>query len=336
MNNRAVAIIVAAGAGSRFGAPKVLIPIAGFPVLQHAVSAFLDHPAIGHIRIVTNADSESAARHLFAAEITSGRISLASGGSERQDSVRNGLAALPATDLVLVHDAARPIVPAVVIDRVLAALAEGADAVVPALPVVDTIRRTTGDSTETIDRTNLFRVQTPQGFRIDVLRQVLEHSETDGSLVTDEAVLVERLGRRVVIVPGSERLHKVTTPADVELIERMAGEQKVSRTRTGIGYDVHRLVPGRDLVLGGVRIPFALGLDGHSDADVLIHAIADALLGTFALGDIGQHFPPTDPKWQGMSSLLILEHAAKLVGEAGGEIISIDATVIAEAPKIGP
>jgi 2-C-methyl-D-erythritol 4-phosphate cytidylyltransferase/2-C-methyl-D-erythritol 2,4-cyclodiphosphate synthase len=220
------------------------------------------------------------------------------------------------------------------IERTITALADGADAVVPVLPVTDTLKFKSGQDVRTLDRTNLFRSQTPQGFEVSRLGATLAEAARGGFHATDEATLIERDGGKVVLIEGDERNLKLTVPADRAILEALMSASQFSRS--GIGYDVHRLVPDRDLVLGGVRIPHDRGLEGHSDADVVLHALCDALLGACALGDIGHHFPPGDEQFRGISSLELLRRVSALLDANGFEIGNMDVMVIAESPKIGP
>ncbi|MBI0474852.1 bifunctional 2-C-methyl-D-erythritol 4-phosphate cytidylyltransferase/2-C-methyl-D-erythritol 2,4-cyclodiphosphate synthase [Sphingomonas sp. MA1305] len=316
------ALIVAAGSGSRAGGavPKQYAPLGGKPLLRWAYEAFARHPAIAEVVVVIAAGAEAQAR----AALGDG-ARLVTGGASRRESVARGLAAVDGAR-VLVHDAARPFVPAAVIDRVIAALDE-AEGAYPVLAVADTLVR----DGAVVPRDGLARVQTPQGFRTEVLRAAHAGWPADEE-ATDDAQMVRRLGGRVVLVQGDAMLDKVTHPQDFAAAEtRLAFE-----TRSASGFDVHRLEAGEDLWLGGVLIPHDRGLSGHSDADVALHAITDALLGTIAAGDIGTHFPPSDPQWRGAESGQFLRHAAGLVAEQGGRIDFIDLTLICEAPKIGP
>lgn len=331
MKQRAAAIIVAAGSAQRFGTAKILTPIAGSTAVERAVRAFAESDRVDEIVLVTCNELLDDLRHRFGARAD---IRIVEGGSERQHSVSNGLAALGDVDIVLVHDAARPLVTSDVIARVLDGLSDRYDACIPVLPVADTLKRVQADQIATVDRTGLFRAQTPQAFRVERLRAALSWAAEHGKTATDEAGLIEETGGTIATVPGDERLMKLTYPEDAAVLNQLAQEPR--RYQTGIGYDAHRLVPERPLILGGVQFDFHLGLDGHSDADVLAHAVADAVLGAAALGDIGQHFPPSDPQWRGMDSTRILARAVELLASVGAALISIDATVIAEAPKIGP
>ena len=318
---RTVALIVAAGTGSRAGGavPKQYATVAGKPLIAHAYAAFAAHPSVDEVVVVIALGAED---HVFAAL---GPVRTVTGGATRRESVARGLAAIDA-DRVLVHDAARPFVPADVIDRILAAL-DGDDGAMPVLAVADTLIRDGG----VVPRDGLSRVQTPQGFRVDPLRAAHAGWPVDDE-ATDDAQMVRRLGGSVALVQGDAMLDKVTHPQDFA-----AAEAKVTwETRSASGFDVHRLEAGEELWLGGVLIPHDKGLSGHSDADVGLHALTDALLGTIAAGDIGTHFPPSDPQWKGADSSQFLQHAATLIADKGGRIYFVDLTLICEAPKIGP
>lgn len=318
---RTVALIVAAGSGSRAGGavPKQYAYVAGKPLIAHAYAAFAGHPAVDKVVVVIAAGAEELAMAAL------GPVRTVIGGRTRRESVARGLAAIVA-DRVLVHDAARPFVPAGVIDRVLAAL-ETDDGAMPVLAVADTLVR---DGT-VVPRDGLSRVQTPQGFRLGALRAAHDGWPADEE-ATDDAQMVRRLGGAIALVQGDTMLDKVTHPDDFAAAEaRVAWE-----TRSASGFDVHRLEAGEELWLGGVLIPHDKGLSGHSDADVGLHALTDALLGTIAAGDIGTHFPPSDPQWKGADSAQFLQHAASLIADKGGRIDFVDLTLICEAPKIGP
>jgi 2-C-methyl-D-erythritol 4-phosphate cytidylyltransferase/2-C-methyl-D-erythritol 2,4-cyclodiphosphate synthase len=339
VNERIAAVIVAAGQSTRFGAPKILTPIAGIPAILWAVRAFQAVPGWSKLVLVINPELQPRVEAILAADQSSVRVALVPGGERRQDSVLAGLAAAGDAEVVVIHDGARPLVTPHLIEATVAAVRSGADAAVTAVPVADTLKRDHGERVETVDRSDLWRAQTPQAFRADRLRAALAHADEHGLTVTDEAMAIEMMGGTVTLVPGDEQNIKLTTPGDAVLIEALAGAQSQSRRatiRTGIGYDVHRLVPGRPLILGGIEIPFELGLEGHSDADVLLHAIADAILGAAAMGDIGRHFPPSDETYRGISSVTLLERSHNIIAAAGYEVVNIDATVIAEEPKIGP
>ena len=327
-------LIVAAGRGSRFGGPlpKQYCLLAGQPVLRHTVLAFRRHPAIASIRVAIHPDD----RALYDQAV--GGLGLAepvSGGALRQDSVRNLLTALdvPADDLVLIHDGARPLVSAAVIDGTIAALAE-ADGAIAALPVRDTVKRAVGTGIEeTVDRTYLWRAQTPQGFRYGAILHA--HRDGAGLDLSDDAAVAERAGMAVELVMGNEDNFKITTAEDLERAERLL-QSRLGDVRTGMGFDVHRLVPGDGCWINGIKIPHDQTLLGHSDADVGLHALTDAILGALGAGDIGQHFPPSDERWRGAASDKFLAHAASLVAARGGVIAHCDVTVICERPKIGP
>lgn len=319
---KTAALIVAAGTGERSGAPvpKQYMPVAGRPMLAWSHEALSRHPAIDTVLIVIGAGQE----HMLAEAIAAPRF--VTGGATRRESVAAGLAALDGFDRVLVHDAARPFVPPAVIDRLLAAL-DTSDGAVPVLAIADTLVR---DDGTTVPRAGLHRVQTPQAFRFPRLRAA--HAAWRGAEATDDAQMVRALGGLVALVQGDPVLDKITWPGDLP-----AAEQRIAReTRTATGFDVHRLEDGEQLWLGGVLIPHHQGLSGHSDADVALHAITDALLGTIAAGDIGMHFPPSDPRWRGAESGQFLRHALSLVLARGGRVTFVDLTVICEAPKIGP
>lgn len=331
---KTIALIVAAGRGERAGggAPKQYRRLAGLPVLRRSLSPFLAHPRVDAVRVVI-ADGQ----HDAYAEATAG-LNLPEpvvGGAERQDSVRLGLEALAdqRPDAVLIHDAARPFVPAAMIDRVLDALA-GAPGALPVLPVVDTLKRgANGFVGDTVSRDGLWRAQTPQGFRyaeiLDAHRAAL-----GGPAATDDAALAERAGLAVALVEGSEDAAKLTTAEDLARAE--ARLSALLETRVGTGFDVHRIGPGDAMMLGGVAIPHDGALVGHSDADVALHALTDAILGGLADGDIGAHFPPSDPQWRGAASDRFLADAVRRVHARGGRIRHLDLTIICERPKIGP
>lgn len=330
---RVAVILLAGGRGTRagFARPKQLEPLGGKPVLRWSLDALAAHPRVSGGVLIAGDDVMAAAPPL-----PEGWIS-ASPGVERQQSVANGLAALADWEdeaLVLVHDAARPGVTAKVIDRLLAVLA-GAEAAIPTLPVPDTLVRQADDEAgEVVDRGALARVQTPQAFRLGTLRRA--HAAAAGETATDDAQLVRRLGVPVAAVAGDPRLHKLTYAEDKSILEGLLEVKAMRRTAVGMGYDVHRLVVGKPLWIGGLEIEHSHGLEGHSDADVALHALTDAILGALGDGDIGTHFPPSDPAWRGAASWRFLDFAARRVEEAGGRIDHVDLTIIAEAPKIGP
>jgi 2-C-methyl-D-erythritol 4-phosphate cytidylyltransferase/2-C-methyl-D-erythritol 2,4-cyclodiphosphate synthase len=323
------ALIVAAGKGERLGGglPKQFRPVGGRPMLRRAVEALIGHPGIDAVRVVIGPGQEElAAKALHGLDVGA----LVIGGAERSDSVRAGLAECQ-DGVVLVHDAARPFCPPEVVDRLLDAL-EQADGAVPVLPVVDTLAKGDSELRGTVNRAQLLRVQTPQAFHVEDLIYAME--QADMRLATDESTVMQAAGLKVATVPGDQMLDKLTTASDWERAENMLAARMVSRT--GMGFDVHAFDGPGPLVMGGIVIPHDRGLAGHSDADVVLHAITDALLGAVALGDIGQHFPPSDPQWKGAASDIFLAHAAKLIRDAGGIIDHVDCTVICEAPKVGP
>nr|WP_294169243.1 bifunctional 2-C-methyl-D-erythritol 4-phosphate cytidylyltransferase/2-C-methyl-D-erythritol 2,4-cyclodiphosphate synthase [uncultured Sphingomonas sp.] len=323
------ALIVAAGKGERLGGdkPKQYRQLGGKPVLRRAVEALIGHPRIDAVRVVIGAGQEA----LAAAALDGVKVGeLIPGGAERAESVRAGVGAV-GSGIVLVHDAARPFCPPDVIDRLLGALSEH-DGAVPVLPVADTLAKGDRVLTGPVDRTRLLRIQTPQAFHVEDLSFALDEAGT--RTATDESSIMIAAGLKVAAVEGSEMLAKLTTASDWERAEIMWQARMVSRT--GTGFDVHAFEGPGPIIMGGVRIDHPQGLAGHSDADVVLHAITDALLGAAALGDIGQHFPPSDPQWKGAASDLFLAHAAKLIRDGGGIIDHVDCTVICEAPKVGP
>ncbi len=328
-------LIVAAGRGERAGAglPKQYRQLAGTPVLRRSVQAFIAHPAIAAVQVVIAAgDQERYDRAVGDLDLPPPII----GGAERQVSVRLGLEGLEtqAPDCVLIHDAARPVVPPALIDRVVAALEE-APAALPVLPVVDTVRRgEAGLSLGTVPRVNLYRAQTPQGMRFSEILAAHRAAEEQDITVTDDAALMEWAGHPVRLVDGAEETMKITTTEDFRRAE--ADLRQALEIRVGTGFDVHRFGPGDGVTLGGVSIPHDQALTGHSDADVALHALTDAVLGAIGDGDIGSHFPPTDPQWRGAASDQFLSHAVDRVTDLGGEIRHLDLTLICERPKVGP
>jgi 2-C-methyl-D-erythritol 4-phosphate cytidylyltransferase / 2-C-methyl-D-erythritol 2,4-cyclodiphosphate synthase len=325
------AIIVAAGSGIRAGGgvPKQYRAVAGQPLLRHAVTRLLRHPAITGVSVVIHPDC----RALYDAAVAG--LSLPApiaGGATRQDSVRAGLEALAPDppDIVLVHDAARAFVPKAVVDALVAAFDEGVDGACPALPQVDSLRRgDAGRFSGSVDRDNLWRVQTPQAFRFPA---ILAAHRAAAPGQTDEVSIALAAGLAVAITPGDERAFKVTEPDDFAKAEAMT----VYSSRAASGFDVHKFGPGDHVWLCGVKVPHDHGLIGHSDADAGLHALTDALLGTIAAGDIGDHFPPSDERWRGAASDQFLAHAATLVRDRGGLIDHVDVTLICERPKVGP
>jgi 2-C-methyl-D-erythritol 4-phosphate cytidylyltransferase / 2-C-methyl-D-erythritol 2,4-cyclodiphosphate synthase len=328
-----VALIVAAGRGSRFGgaSPKQYAELAGKPVLRHSLEAFARHPKVGAVRVVIHDDD----RALYdAASAGLSTLAPVTGGATRQESVLRGLESLQAMKpaVVLIHDAARPLVDAALIDRMLAALA-AAPGAIPALSVADTVKRAAnGQVVETLDRRSLWRAQTPQAFRFrDIMAA---HLAAAGLELTDDAAVAEAAGLVVALVEGAEENFKVTTEADLRRAQQILAP--AVDVRTGSGFDVHRFGPGNQIMLCGIPVPHDHGLLGHSDADVGLHALTDAVLGAIGAGDIGQHFPPSDPRWRGADSAQFLAHAGALVRERGGRILSADITLICERPKVAP
>jgi 2-C-methyl-D-erythritol 4-phosphate cytidylyltransferase/2-C-methyl-D-erythritol 2,4-cyclodiphosphate synthase len=330
-----VALLVAAGSGSRAGGetPKQYRMIGGKAVIAHAVDALLRHGGIDAIFVVIGAGQNETARQALGDRTVA---ALVEGADSRRGSVKAGLNAIGAAGgaaRVLIHDAARPFLPGVVVDRLLAAL-ESHEGAIPVLPVADTLVRGADDVMgDGVAREALYRVQTPQAFAFDAI--MAAHEAWDVSReATDDAQILQAAGHDVMLVEGDEGLEKLTYARDFERAEaRLSGGMTV---RVGMGYDVHRLAPDEELWLGGILVPHDRGLAGHSDADVALHAIVDAMLGALAEGDIGSHFPPSDAQWRGASSDRFLAYARDRVTARGGRIDHIDLTIICEAPKIGP
>lgn len=328
---RVATLIMAAGRGSRLGAkrPKQYLPLGGTPLLRYSLDRFLAHPKVDFLHCVISPDDDAEFRALDAG------VEAIPGGDSRQESVLRGLEGLAddAPDVVLIHDAARPFVDDATIDRVLAALVEAPGAI-PALPVVDSLRRAAdGWLTGAVRRDGLWRAQTPQGFRFaDILAA---HRAAAGLDLTDDAAVAERAGLEVRLVAGAEDNFKITTADDLARAERLLSA-RLDDVRVGSGFDVHRFGPGAGVMLCGIAVPHEAGLVGHSDADVGLHALTDAVLGALGAGDIGQHFPPSDPRWRGQSSALFLERAADLARARGGRIAHVDVTLLCETPKVAP
>lgn len=330
-----VALIVAAGRGERFGSdlPKQYLPLAGQAVLRRSVRAFLDHPAVTQVRVVINPEH----RDLYDRAVDGLPLpEPVPGGARRQESVRLGLEALAACgapDLVLIHDGARPLVDADTIARVVEALATAPGAIA-ATPLADTLKREAdGAIAATVDRTALWRARTPQGFRFaDILAA---HRDAAGLDLTDDAAVAERAGLSVRLLPSNPDNLKVTHAYDLARAERLIMAE-LGDIRVGTGFDVHAFVEGDNVMLCGVRVPHDRTFLGHSDADVGLHALTDAILGAIGDGDVGHHFPPSDPKWRGADSALFLRHARDLVSARGGVIAHVDVTIICERPKVGP
>ncbi len=329
-----VALVVGAGQGVRFGGavPKQYLPLAGQAVIRRSLRAFLNHPRVDAVRPVINPEYRDLFENACAGLSP---LPFVAGGATRQQSVLRGLESLvdlkPKT--VLIHDAARPLVDADLISRVLDAL-EKTPGAIPALAVTDTLKRAGKDAriSETVPRAGLWRAQTPQGFRFDDI--LAAHRRLVASEATDDAQLAEMAGLAVAVVEGNEDNMKLTTSDDWLRAEQKLGA--ALEPRTGSGFDVHRFGPGDHVTLCGMKIPHDAGLEGHSDADVAMHALTDAILGALGEGDIGHHFPPSDAKWRGAPSDIFLKHAGALTAAAGGRIVHVDVTVICERPRIGP
>lgn len=329
------ALIVAAGRGRRAAGsgPKQYRTLAGVSVLSRAMRAFVDHPKIDRVLVVIHPDdAEVYTRHT----LSHGKVAApVMGGETRAESVLNGLQTLADTDRVLIHDAARPFISAQVISRVLGAL-EAEDGAVPTLPAVDAMRRITdGALADPVARDDIRRAQTPQGFRLKTLLPIMQSAAAGGTLgaLSDEAEALIAAGHRVASVEGDPINFKLTIPEDFTMAERLLVQPDI---RTGQGYDVHAFGPGDHVILCGIKIPHDKGLMGHSDADVGLHTITDALLGAVAEGDIGRHFPPSDPQWKGVDSAVFLHRAVDIVTARGYTISNIDTTLICEDPKITP
>jgi 2-C-methyl-D-erythritol 4-phosphate cytidylyltransferase/2-C-methyl-D-erythritol 2,4-cyclodiphosphate synthase len=338
------AIIVAAGRGTRAktggGAPKQYLPLAGAPVLAYSLRTLTDHPRIDTAVVVYN--PEDAEFYQAAAIPFQSRLRPpVAGGATRQMSVLAGLEALgdARPDRVLIHDAARPFLSAELVDELVAALDTNAGAIA-AEPVSDTLKQAAADGTisRTVDRAGLWRAQTPQAFRYDIILDAHRRAAAEGRTdFTDDAGLAEWAGLPVKLVASSARNMKLTTAADIELAERLLAPAPAQlESRNGTGFDVHRFAAGDYVWLCGVKIPHAHRLEGHSDADVGLHALTDAILGAIGDGDIGQHFPPSDPQWRGAASRIFLADAAARVSKRGGRIVNVDVTLLCEAPKVGP
>jgi 2-C-methyl-D-erythritol 4-phosphate cytidylyltransferase/2-C-methyl-D-erythritol 2,4-cyclodiphosphate synthase len=329
-----IALILAGGSGVRLGSeiPKQYLELSGRALLCHSIETFLDHSAVDEVCCIIRPED----RELYDAAVAGLAIrEPVTGGRNRQESACFGLESLaeaaPAT--VLIHDGARPFIDSETIDRTLAGLLDY-PAALPAVPLSDTLKRSDGPRVgATIEREGLWRAQTPQGFRYQEI--LAAHRASIGEELTDDAAVAERAGLEVALVVGNENNMKITTAEDLQRARRMmAGDE--SDIRVGIGFDVHRFGPGSEIMLCGIGVPSDRGLVGHSDADVGLHAITDALLGAVAAGDIGMHFPPSDPQWSGAPSDQFVRHAAGLIRAKGGDISHVDVTIICELPKIGP
>ncbi|MEZ5841033.1 MAG: bifunctional 2-C-methyl-D-erythritol 4-phosphate cytidylyltransferase/2-C-methyl-D-erythritol 2,4-cyclodiphosphate synthase [Hyphomicrobiales bacterium] len=336
-------LLVAAGRGTRAAGfagelPKQYRRIGGRAIIARTLAQFLSHPAISGVTIVAHAADGEALTEATAAD--AGRFATVTGGATRQISVRNGLESLAGDppDAVLIHDGVRPFISHAVIDRAVAALRQHA-AVLVATPVTDTLKSTGtgGEVTGTVPREGLFAAQTPQGFAYAAI--LAAHRQAAGAGrddFTDDAAVAEWAGIPVHIVEGERGNIKITTREDIDMADARLNATEPMETRTGSGFDVHAFCAGDHIMLGGVRIAHDHGLAGHSDADVLLHAATDAVLGAIGAGDIGSHFPPSDPQWRGVSSDRFLRHACDLLAARGGRLVHLDLTAICEAPKVGP
>ena len=328
------ALVVAAGRGSRFGGalPKQYLPLAGATVLRHAVAALARHPRVTGVLAAIRPED----RALFDAAVAGlPMLPPVAGGATRQDSVRLGLEALAAHRpvCVLIHDGARPFPDAALIDRVIDGLESG-PAAIPCLPLRDTIKRAeSGAIRATVDRAELWRAQTPQGFHFGAI--LAAHRAAAGHQLTDDSAVAEAAGMTPLLVAGSADNLKLTTAEDLAAAERLIATRQ-GDVRVGQGFDAHAFGPGDRVFVCGVEIPHGAALVGHSDADVGLHALTDAVLGAIGAGDIGMHFPPSDPRWRGAASDRFLRHAADLVQARGGIVAAVDVTIICERPKIGP
>lgn len=340
------ALVAAGGRGVRLGAeqPKQFIEIAGRTILEHGIDRFRSHPLVAEVVVAVPPEHLQRIADRFDG-LGWSQVRCVEGGARRQDSVENAFrAARPDATVLAVHDAARPFVSAAVIERTIAAaLAYGA--AIAALPVRDTVKQAAGERgaatrpiAATLPREDVFLAQTPQAFRRDVLDRAFAIGRAESIEATDEAMLAERAGCPVHLVEGEAGNVKITTPEDLTSARRrLEGEAAGAAVlRVGTGYDLHRLVAGRPLILGGVTIPFESGLQGHSDADILCHAVTDAILGAAAAGDIGRLFPDTDPRWKGADSVALLADAVAHLHRAGYQVVNVDATVIAQRPKLVP
>ena len=343
MPTKSVAVIVvAAGKGERanadgVGAPKQYRQLAGEAVLSRTIRAFLVVDAVTTILPVIHPDHADRYAALGLDDV---RLQPpVPGGASRQESVLAGLNALAATqpDYVLIQDAARPFATPLLVEAVIAALV-GADGALPVLPITDTIKRSPDGKlvTATEDRSQLFGAQTPQGFSFQPILLAHQRAISETRQFTDDAEIAEWAGLTVAMVPGDRNNIKITHPEDFVRAERIIKGDYSMETRIGSGFDFHEFEPGDAVWLGGVRIPHNAKLKGHSDADVALHALTDAILGAIGEGDIGVHFPPSDMQWHNAASKIFLEHAGKLVKQANGRIVNVDVTIVCEAPKIAP
>jgi len=334
-------VVVAAGSGRRMGGTraKQFLLLGGRPLLAHSLERLCGWPALDGLIVVAPASEIDTVTSEILPRLAAIKVlRVVEGGAERQDSVRNGLLALKEAapdDLVLIHDGVRPFLPVEKLEELcLAARPHGA---ILAIPCKDTVKRVKGARiTETLDRLSLVLAQTPQAFPFGMILMAHLKAKDEGFAATDDASVAQNAGHEPKVVEGVSSNLKVTTPEDLHYAERLSGERNLPDIRIGHGFDVHRLVPGRALVLGGVTLEHELGLLGHSDADVLVHAICDACLGAAGLGDIGRHFPDNEQRWKGADSLKLLAMVREKIEERGALVANVDATLIAEAPKIAP
>ena len=336
------AVIVAAGRGTRaleagLGAKQYAV-LGGRTMLAHSIHAFVSHPRIDTVVVVIHELDE--ADYLMTAKSFSRKLRPAVfGGATRQESVLLGLESLsgPEFDQVLIHDAARPFVSAEIIDAVIDGLVQFQGAIA-SLPCADTLKRAGNDRlvSETVSRDGLWRAQTPQGFRYEAILAAHRKAAEEPAEFTDDASIAEWAGLKVTLTPGSRRNDKITTAEDLRMARRQLAADEALEPHIGTGFDVHRFADGDHVTLCGVQIPHNRRLEGHSDADVGLHALTDAILGAIADGDIGQHFPPSDPQWKGAASHVFLRDAGRRVTERGGRIVNVDVTIICEEPKVGP
>lgn len=333
-----VALVVGAGRGRRFGGaiPKQYCDLDGEPVLKKTLTQFLKHPLVDAVCCVISPDDSDL---YDKATVGLNLLAPVLGGARRQDSVKNGLEALAdrALDVskVLIHDAARPFVANDTITAVIEALGNN-EGVIPALAMTDTVKQTdtAGSIVRTIPRNGLWRAQTPQGFRFQTILEA-HRQMADADELTDDAALLEALGRACKVIEGKAENVKITTQEDLAQ-KAQPKAQPIEETRMGLGFDVHQLIIGDGVTICGIKIPHSHSLKGHSDADVGMHALTDAILGAIGQGDIGTHFPPSDPQWKGVASKVFLKKAAELVRDAGARFVNMDVTIICEQPKIGP
>lgn len=324
--NRSAGILLAAGSAARMGFNKLLFPIAGMTSLERSFRAMCSAD-FDELIIAVSAETRAAAEKLSASSPIP--VQITSGGSTRQESVHHALKCIKNADFVAIHDAARCLITRDVIQRTLCSAAEHGSGIA-AVPSRDTLRR--GSDNSVVDRNGLYMMQTPQSFRYDLILAAYDKAEQDGFIGTDDCALFEYAGHKSVLVMGDLMNQKLTIPEDVPFFQRAAGVPM----RIGCGEDTHCLVQGRKLILGGVEIPYPMGLLGHSDADALLHAVIDALFGAAALGDIGRHFPDSHPKYKGIDSMELLKCAYEEIQNAGYAVVNIDSTILAQEPKLAP